>query len=235
MFALRQLLEHVLVAGPLGRIARAALLREHAEAHALARAGSRTASAATSGSRPRTRRRSRARRARRARRGSNVSSAADVDELLPLVVAQPPDVRRGAPGCCTSPPRYSGASPFDTSPRRAPMMSGRCSMPTGTLVLAGAAGRALPEHLLGIELDELRLALAREQRLLRLQNDRLRIELLARAPRRTVHLAASALDAGERIEHASCCRGPSPSRARPAPSRSRDSARCRARATSGTR
>ena len=28
-------------------------------------------------------------------------------------------------------PRYSGASPFDTSPRRAPMMIGVCSMPTG--------------------------------------------------------------------------------------------------------
>ena len=52
-------------------------------------------------------------------------------------------------------PRYSGASPFDTRPRRAPIRIGRCSMPTGTLVLAGAARRALPQHLLGVDLAEL--------------------------------------------------------------------------------
>ena len=69
------------------------------------------------------------------------------------------------------------------------------------LVLAGAARRALPEHLFAVELAELRLALPGEQRVLRLQDERLRVELLARAPRRTVHLTAAALDAGERVEH----------------------------------
>src|SRR4029079_2285317 len=70
-----------------------------------------------------------------------------------------------------------------------------------TLILAGAAGRALPEHLLRVDLSELALPLTREQRLLRLQDDGFRIELLPRAPRRAVHLTAAALDARERVEH----------------------------------
>ena len=93
------------------------------------------------------------------------------------------------------------------------------------LVLAGAAGRALPEHLLACRP---RRASSRARpassascvcRIIVFG-----IQLLARAPRRTIHLAAPALDAGERVEHRSCCRDPSPSRGRPAPSRNRDSA-----------
>ena len=100
-----------------------------------------------------------------------------------------------------TPPRYSGASPFETSPRRAPMMSGRCSMPTGHWF--SHAPQVVHCHSTSrrVEIDELRVPLAREQRLLRLQNQRLRIEFLPRAPGRTVHLAASALDAREGIEH----------------------------------
>ena len=144
----RQLLKHVFVAGPLRRIAGAALLRQHAERDAASRAGSRTAIAATSGSRPRTRRRSRARRARRACAGSNVSSAADVDELLPLVVAEPPDVAaplevvvHGAEILGRVAVRHQAAPRSDQD--RQVLDADRA------LVLAGAAGRALPQHLLG--------------------------------------------------------------------------------------
>ena len=98
-------------------------------------------------------------------------------------------------------PRYSGASPFDTRPRRDADQNRQVLDADRALVLAGAAGRALPEDLLGVDLGELLVALAREQRLLRLQDDRLRVQLLAGAPRRTVHLAAAALDARERVEH----------------------------------
>src|SRR5262249_2613026 len=79
------------------------------------------------------------------------------------------------------------------------------------LILAGAAGGALPEHRLAVDLTELacfpstlggsRLAAVAEQRLLRLEDDLLRVELLAGTPRRAVHLAAAALDACERVEH----------------------------------
>src|SRR6185436_10960081 len=69
------------------------------------------------------------------------------------------------------------------------------------LVLAGAARRALPEDLLGVDLAELPPAVARQQGVLRLQDDRFRVQLLAGAPRRAVHLTASALDARERVEH----------------------------------
>src|SRR5579862_7610785 len=70
-----------------------------------------------------------------------------------------------------------------------------------TLVFAGATGRALPEHLLAVEFAALELALSFEQRALRLKDERFRIELLAGAKRRTVHLAAPALHARERVEH----------------------------------
>src|SRR5947208_1539582 len=73
--------------------------------------------------------------------------------------------------------------------------------PDGTLVLAGAARRALPQHLFRVHLTEFLPVLAGEQCVLCLQDDRLRIQLLARAPRRTVDLTAPALDTGERVEH----------------------------------
>ena len=113
-----------------------------------ARAGSRTATAATSGSRPRTRRRSRATPARRASPDRTISSAGRLDELLPLVVAEAPDV----------------AAPLEVVVHRAEVV-GRVAVrhqaapradeerqvldADRALVLAGAAGRALPQHLLG--------------------------------------------------------------------------------------
>src|SRR5205823_2540283 len=42
--------------------------------------------------------------------------------------------------------------------------------------------------------------LAGKKRVLRLQDDCLRIQFLARAPRRTIHLTSSTLDARERVE-----------------------------------
>ena len=69
------------------------------------------------------------------------------------------------------------------------------------LVLAGTAGRALPEHLLRVDARQPRLPWAVEKRVLCLQDERLRVELLPRAPRRAVDLAASALDACKRVEH----------------------------------
>src|SRR5450631_4216925 len=71
----------------------------------------------------------------------------------------------------------------------------------GALILAGAARRALPEHFLRVELTELFARVAGEHRRLRLQDEGLRVERLARAPGRTVLLAPPALDAGQRIEY----------------------------------
>src|SRR5262245_19831724 len=74
--------------------------------------------------------------------------------------------------------------------------------PDRALVFTGAACGALPQDLLGVDLRETRLALVRQQGVLRLKNDLLGVQLLPGAPRRAVHLAASALHARERIEHA---------------------------------
>ena len=225
---------HVLVAGALGRIAGAALLRQHAELHAAARAGCRTATAATSGSRRRTTRRSRARPARRACAGSKVSSAADCTNFVPLVVAEAPDVAAALEVVVHRAEivRARRRSRPARAARRSGSAGARCRPGTGSRrrrrsCTATAPSRCRPR----------RACCSRSpasSAVLRLQDDRLRVQLLAGAPRRAVHLAASALDAGERVEHRSCCRDPSPSRGRPAPSRSRGSAGCRARATSGT-
>src|SRR5207244_10642417 len=69
------------------------------------------------------------------------------------------------------------------------------------LVLARAAGRALPQHLLAVHLTERSFSTVGKQRVLRLQDDPFRVQLLAGAPRGTIHLATAALDARERIEH----------------------------------
>ena len=131
MLRVGQLLEHVFVAGALGRIAGAALLRQHAELDAPARAGSRTASAATSGSRPRTTPAQPSQTSTSCFAGSKVSSAGRRRRTSGAGRSRGPRCCCGARGCCTCAPRYSGASPFDTSPRRAPIRIGRCSMPTG--------------------------------------------------------------------------------------------------------
>ena len=74
--------------------------------------------------------------------------------------------------------------------------------PDRALVLAGAARRALPEHRLRCRFrPSLVVALAGEERLLRLQDERLGVQRLAGAPGRAVHLTAAAFDAGERVEH----------------------------------
>ena len=129
-----------------------------------ARAGSRTAIASISGSRPRTRRRIRARPARRASTGRRPRGAADVDELLPLIVAEPPDIAAplqvivdAAQTLGRVAVRHQAAPGADED--RQMLDADR------TLVLAGAARRALPEHLLGVDLGELSLAIPGEQRL----------------------------------------------------------------------
>src|SRR5262249_42248917 len=70
------------------------------------------------------------------------------------------------------------------------------------LVLARTARRALPEHLGRVDVYELFLRRAGEQRVLGLQDDGLRIEGLACHPRGTVDLTASAFNTRERIEDA---------------------------------
>ena len=155
MFAVRQLLEHVLVAGALGRIAGAALLRQHAERHAAWRAGCSNSdrsdfwkSASNAPAQP-------SQTSTSCFAGSKVSSAGRLDELLPLVVAEAPDVaaalevvvhraeilRRVAV-------RHQAAARADED--RQVLDADRA------LVLAGAAGRALPQHLLAVDLAELR-------------------------------------------------------------------------------
>ena len=49
-------------------------------------------------------------------------------------------------------PRYSGASPFETRPRRDADENRQVLDADRALVLAGAAGRALPEHFLRVDL-----------------------------------------------------------------------------------
>jgi hypothetical protein len=68
------------------------------------------------------------------------------------------------------------------------------------LRFARAACGALPEHLRVEHVGEFRVQSARKQRLV-LEDQRLRVELLARAVGRAVLLAAAALDARERVEH----------------------------------
>ena len=134
--------------------------------------------------------------------GSNVSSAADVDELRAAGRSRAPRCCCGARGCCTSPPRYSGASPFETRPRRDADQDRQVLDADRALVLAGAAGRALPQHLLGV--DRRRACVSRSPASSASCVCRMIVfgfSSLPGAPRRTVHLAAAALDAGERVEH----------------------------------
>ena len=88
---------------------------------------------------------------------------------------------RAARGGCRRPPSASGASPFDTSPRRAPMMSGRCSMPTGHWFSHAPHVVHCHSTLRVEDVGQLRVELAGEQRVLVLQDERLRIQQLARA------------------------------------------------------
>src|SRR5262249_46582949 len=73
--------------------------------------------------------------------------------------------------------------------------------PDWTLVLARPTRRALPQHLLRVDLTELPIGPAGKHCLLRLQDERLGVELFPRSPRWTVHLTAATLHTGERIEH----------------------------------
>src|SRR5258708_5910956 len=74
--------------------------------------------------------------------------------------------------------------------------------PDRTLVLARSTCRALPEHFLGIDLTQFSFALPGKQGVLRLQDDRLRVELFPGSPGRAIHLTSSALNAREGVEDA---------------------------------
>ena len=132
---------------------------------------------------------------------------------------------RAARGGCRPRRESPGASPFDTSPRRAPMISGRCSMPTGHWF--SQAPQVVHCHsTLGVEdLASFVSRFPASSASCVCRIERLRVQLLARAAGRAVHLAAAALDARERVEHLLALARPSPSRGRPAPSRNRGSAR----------
>src|SRR5205814_9570612 len=126
--------------------------------------------------------------------------AGALDELRPLIVAESPDVVaafqvvvHGAEVLGSVAVRHQAAPRTDQDRQ---MLD-----PDRALVLARAARRALPQDLLAVHLAELPLTVAGEQRFLRLQDDGFRVQLLARAPRGTVHLTSSALDACERVEH----------------------------------
>src|SRR5207249_8347348 len=71
----------------------------------------------------------------------------------------------------------------------------------GTLILAGAARRALPELFLAQNGAEFCVAIAGEQGELCPKYQLLRVQLLAGAKRRTIHLTSSTLDARERVEN----------------------------------
>src|SRR5258706_488565 len=196
----REPLEHVLVAGALRRIARALLLRQHAEADAIL--------AQNLEQRTQGLLEARLERARAAEPDEDVMlprieglELRRLDELLPLVGAEPPDI----------------AAPLEVVIDRAEIL-GRIAVgheaaarsdqdrqgldADRALVLARAACRALPQDFLGVHLAEFLPRLAGQQRVLRLENDLLRVQFLARAPRRAVHLAAPALDACKRVEDA---------------------------------
>ena len=149
--------------------------------------------------------------------------------------------RRRGPRCCRAArggcrPRRArpGASPFDTRPRRAPMMSGRCSTPTGHW-FSHAPHVVHCHSTLGVEdVGQLRVEPCR--RAARPRSAGSSVFGLSSLPvrvRRAVHLAAPALDARERVEHLLALDVLHASRGRPAPARSRGSAPCRGRATAG--
>ncbi len=99
-------------------------------------------------------------------------------------------------------PRYAGASPFDVRPAARPDDQRQVLDAHRALVLAGAAGRALPEHLLAVELAEL-AARARPRAAPPASAGPASFGLSSLpAPHAgTVHLAASALHAREGVEH----------------------------------
>ena len=235
MLRVRQLLKHVLVAGALGRIAGALLLRQHAEPHAaraqdleqrsqrLLEVGLERAGAAEPDEHVvlRADRRSRA--------------PADVDELLPLVVAEAPDVAAAlevvvhrAEILGRVAVRHQAAPRADED--RQVLDADRA------LVLAGAAGRALPQHLLASR--PRRACVSRSPassascvcRMIVFGFSSLPAphagQFTWQRPHSTQVNASSTRLAAEILDA---------SRGRPAPSRNRGSAGCRARATSETR
>src|SRR5262249_42444516 len=120
-------------------------------------------------------------------------------ELGPLVVAQSPDVAAALEVVVHRAEVRRRVAVRDQAAPRSDQ-DRQVLDPDRALVLARTAGRALPELFLGVNVAGLARRLASEERVLRAQDDRLRVELLAGAPRRTVHLAASALDAREGVE-----------------------------------
>src|SRR5262249_54316082 len=120
-------------------------------------------------------------------------------EFRPLVVAEPPDVAAALQVVVHGAQIVGSVAVRDEAAARSDQNRQMLDADRA-LVLAGAARRALPEDVLRIDRAELGLARPGEQCGLRLQDDRLRVERLAGAPRGTVHLAAPALHARERVE-----------------------------------
>src|SRR5262249_31410676 len=123
-----------------------------------------------------------------------------LDELRALIVAQPPDI---APALEVVVHRAEVSGRVTVRDQTAPSTDQNRQVldPDRALILAGAARRALPQHVFGVDVAELPVARAGKQRVLGLQDDRLGVERLPRPPRRTVHLTAPAFDARECVEH----------------------------------
>src|SRR5580765_2210684 len=195
----RQFLEHVLVAGALGGISVALLFRQHAEADI---------------PRPENVEERAKRFLEVCLEGTGASEPdEDVvlrriedleggrrDELLPLVVAEAPDVPAALEMVVH---RAQILRRLTVRHQPAPRADDdrRVLDADRALVLAGAARRALPQDLLAVEVAELAVTLAGKHRLLRLKDKGLGIQLLPRPKRRAVHLAAAAFDTRERVEH----------------------------------
>ena len=123
-----------------------------------------------------------------------------LDELLPQVGAEAPDVAAALEVVVDG---RQGAGRLAVRREPAPGADDERQVLDAdrALRLARAARRALPQHLRVEDVGELRLEPAGEQRRFVLEDQRLRVERLAGGVRRTVHLAAAALDAGEGVEH----------------------------------
>src|SRR5438128_2355328 len=195
----RELLIHVLVAGSLRRIAVAAFLRQHAECDA---AGPQDVEQRTQRLLEIGVKRSRTSEPHEdiVLRGMEGFERGRLHESPALIVSESPDV----------------AAPFEVGVHRA-KIGGRIAVrhktapgadqnwqvldADRTLILTGAAGRTLPQNFFGVDVAELPVAFTCKEGVLRLQDDRLRVQLLSVAPRGTIDLTSPALDAGEGIEH----------------------------------
>src|SRR6185436_9446708 len=123
-----------------------------------------------------------------------------VDELLPLIVGESPDVPAAFQVVVDTAQVFRRLAVRNQATAAADDQR-HVLDPDRALVFTRAACGALPQDFLGIDFRETRLTLVSQQRVLGLKNDLLRVQLLPGAPRRAVHLAAAAFDASEGIEH----------------------------------